>query len=355
MRRTVRRARPLSSCGLALSVLLAQMAGVALAQTGTAVPSVEIRVAGVQPWAGTAATEQQPGLDATYFLRITNIGDADGSFLVLGDHGGSTFAVRYLEGGAGDERITGDVTDGSFVLEGLRPGSSRTLRLRVKVDGAASIDRTGDWSVEVSADDPATADAVTAELRTVTRAFARAAGVTLRVPAESAAITFHESLFGSAAALRPIGTLLRNANPAFDPPPDAPGPGYIVMESRERPTPPTSGSDDVVAANEPILAPVSGTVIRVTSYELYCEWSDVRVAIRPDDAPERTVQVFHLVDPRVRRGDHVVVSHTVLGRARLFTFRSQTQDYGRGGRHVHLEIERDGSAPLPGCGGQAIP
>jgi len=51
----------------------------------------------------------------------------------------------------------------------------------------------------------------------------------------------------------------------------------------------------------------------------------------------------------------VLVSHTVLGRARLFPFRSQTQDYGLDGRHVHLEIERDGSAPLPGCDGEAIP
>jgi hypothetical protein len=96
-------------------------------------------------------------------------------------------------------------------------------------------------------------------------------------------------------------------------------------------------------------------VILVTSYRLYCEWADVRIVIRPDDAPGRTVQVFHVIGPRVRRGDHVLVSHTVLGRARLFPFRSQTQGYGLGGRHVHLEIERDGTAPLPGCDGEAVP
>jgi len=50
----------------------------------------------------------------------------------------------------------------------------------------------------------------------------------------------------------------------------------------------------------------------------------------------------------------VVVPHTVIGRARLFPFRTQTQDYGLGARHVHLEIERDGSAPLPGCGSAAL-
>jgi hypothetical protein len=229
------------------------------------------------------------------------------------------------------------------------------LRLYARVGAEAPIDVTGTWDVGVAAaSDPAASDSATASIRTVTMAFARAAGITLRVPAEDATIAFHESLFGSAAALRPQGTLIRNAHPGFDPPPDGPGPRYVVMDSRGRGTPPTSGSDDVVDADEPILAPVTGTVIRVTTYRLYCSWSDVRVAIRPDEAPERTVQVFHLVDPRVRRGDRVLVSHTVLGRARLFPFVSQTQRYGLGGRHVHLEVERDGSAPLPGCGGAAM-
>ena len=356
MRPTVRRARLLPPCGLALILLVIGTVEVAVAQPGAAIPSIDIRLAGVDTGRDRATAEQQPALESTFFLRITNAGETAGSFAVQGDHGGSLFAVRYLEGGARDERITGDVVDGTFVLEDVLPGASRILRLRVKVDGAAAIDRTGDWAVEVaSTEDPTATDTATAEVRTVAKAFARAAGVTLRVPAEVASITFHESLFGSAAALRPLGTLLRNANPVFDPPPDGPGPGYVVMDSRGRPTPPTSGSDDVVPANEPILAPVSGTVIRVTSYELYCEWADIRVAIRPDEAPHRTVQIFHLVDLQVRRGDHVLVSHTVLGHARLFPFRSQTQDYGLGGRHVHLEIERDGNAPLPGCGGEATP
>ncbi|HET7236577.1 MAG TPA: hypothetical protein VFK59_09115 [Actinomycetota bacterium] len=353
----MRRARLLPSCGLALAISLVGIADVAVAQTGSAPPPrIEIRPAGSEAWAEEAAGEQQPGLGSTFFLRITNDGAAAASFTVSGDPGRGAFAVRYLHGGAGDERITGDVVDGTFVLEDLGPGSSRMLRLQVRVARGAPIDVTAAWDVKVAAaTDPTSTDSATAAVRTVTKAFGRAAGVTLRVPAEDATITFHESLFGSAAALRPVGTLLRNANPRFDPPPDGPGPGYVVMDSRGRSTHPTSGSDDVVDADEPILAPVSGTVIRVTSYHLYCQWADIRIAIRPDDAPERTVQIFHVISPRVRRGDHVVVSHTVLGRARLFPFRSQTQEYGLDGRHVHLEIERDGSAPLPGCGGTAVP
>jgi hypothetical protein len=351
---TVRRIGLPAAIGSALLLVLGVPA--AEGRVGDATPSVEIRLAADDAWDHRAASEQQPALDVTFFVRVTNRGEDLGTFSVRGDHGGGAFAVRYLGGGAGDERITGEVVEGSFLMEDVPPGATRTLRLRVRVDPSARLDRTGGWTIDVASTlDPSTTDRVNAEVRTVAQAFARAAGVTLRAPAASASITFHESPFGSAAALRPLGTLLRNANPAFDPPPDRPGPGYVVMDSRGRATPPTSGSDDVVAEREPILAPVSGTVIRVTAYDLYCEWSDVRVAIRPDDAPERTVQVFHLVDPKVRRGDHVLVSRTVLGRARAFPFRSQTQDYGLGGRHVHLEIERDGSAPLPGCGGRALP
>ncbi len=347
---TVSRARGHRLAAACTFAILLVLAGAPSASAGgSAVPRASIRSAREERFARSASAEQQARLRRTFFVRVENTGNAPGSFVVDGDHGGAVFTVRYLEGGSGDDRITGRVVRGTYVFEDVPPGATRTLRIRVAVERRAPIDRTGSWRLTVSSS--GRTDAVRATVRTVTAAFARAAGVTLRVPArEALGITFHESLFGAAAALRPIGRLLRNANPAYDPPPNRLGPGYIVMDSRNRGTPPTSGSDDVLARSEPVLAPVTGTVIRVTSYRLYCEWRDVRVAIRPADAPRRTVQIFHVVDPRVDRGDHVRVSHTVIGRARLFPFRSQTQDHGLGGRHVHLEIEGDGSTPLPGCG-----
>ena len=319
---------------------------------GSAVPDVSIRPADSQRFVERSTAEQQEGLDVTFFVRIENTGNATGSFLIDGDHGGAVFTVRYLAGGTGDDRITERVVEGTYLIEHIPAGETRTLQIQVIVDRRAPIDRTGTWRLRVSAEGaPEDADVVRASVRSVTQAFARAGGVVLRVPAASwLGITYHESLFGSAAALRPIGHLLENDNASFDPPRDTIGPGYIVMESRDRGTPASSSSDDVLDRTEPVLAPVTGKVIRVTSYDLYCEWNDVRVAIRPSDAPERTVQIFHVVDPQVARGDHVVVSRTVIGRTRLFPFRSQTEDYGLSARHVHLEIELDGSAPLPGCG-----
>ena len=44
------------------------------------------------------------------------------------------------------------------------------------------------------------------------------------------------------------------------------------------------------------------------------------------------------------------MARSPIGGDRLFPFRSQTEDHGVGARHVHVEIERDGSMPLPGCG-----
>lgn len=351
-----RLARKILTCSAGFAVLAGGIPAASAGQ-GSAVPDVSIRPAGVQRFVERSTAEQQGGLDVTFFVRVENTGNATGSFLVDGDHGGAVFTVRYLAGGTGGDRITERVVDGTYLIEHVPAGETRTLRIRVSVDPGAPIDRTGSWRLWVSTEGASEdADVVRAIVRAVTPAFARAAGVVLRVPAASwLGVTYHESLFGSAAALRPIGHVLENDNASFDPPPNTVGPGYIVMESRERGTPATSSSDDAFERTEPVLAPVTGKVIRVTRYDLYCEWNDVRVAIRPSEAPERTVQMFHVVDPQVSRGDHVVVSRTVIGRARLFPFRSQTQAYGLSGRHVHLEIERDGSAPLPGCGVSARP
>lgn len=339
--------------GAALGALLLGAVPAAGAGEGSAVPDVSVRLDGERGFAASAGDEQQPAKETTFRVRVRNGGDATGSFVLDGERGGAAFAVRYLEGATGDDRITERVVEGTYVLEDVGVGETRRLRIVVRVRADAPIDRTGSWTLLASS--PTADDEVAVEVRSVTSVYARGAGVTLRVPAATwLGIAFHESLFGQAAALRPVGRLQRNAHPAYDPPPNTAGPGYMVMDPRGRGTPPTSASDDVLPRGEPVLAPVTGRVIRVTPYRLYCRWDDVRVAIRPEDAPERTVQVFHLVAPSVERGDRVVVSHTVLGRARRFPFRSQVQDFGLPGRHVHLEVERDGSAPLPGCG-RAMP
>lgn len=125
----------------------------------------------------------------------------------------------YLAGGTGHDRITQAVVAGTYLIENVPAGGRRTLRLRVVVDDRGAIDRTGSWRLRVSTESGAgSAGGARAFVRSVTPAFARAAGVRLRLPATSVlGVAFHESPFGRAAALRPIGRLIRNANPAFDP------------------------------------------------------------------------------------------------------------------------------------------
>lgn len=300
----------------------------------------------------TVAEQVGRGEQAAFTVRVVNDGiEPDDVVLTgTGDRGGTS--VRYLADG---DDVTEQVVAGTFELRGLAPGEAATLRVLVSVSAEAMIGADRAWTISgASLAEPEAVDAVRAEVRVVWRPvpFAKALGVTLVEPgSEILAVAYHESLFGSAAAMRPLGTVLVNANPQkFDPPPSTPGPGYIVMDSRGRPTPATSGADIVMRATTPARSPVTGRVMSVTPYRLYCSYPDVRVMIRPVDAPTRSVMVVHLLGVRVGRGDRVEAGRTVLGRPRPFPFPYDTDDYVAGGHpHVHVEIERDGSSPLPGC------
>ena len=103
------------SCSLAIAVL-AGGAPSAFAGQGSAVPDASIRPAGVPRFVERSAGEQQAGLGVTFFVRVENAGNATGSFLVEGDHGGAVFTVRYLAGGTGEKRITERVIDGTYLI-----------------------------------------------------------------------------------------------------------------------------------------------------------------------------------------------------------------------------------------------
>src|SRR6185295_10951634 len=107
------------------------------------------RPAGAQRFVERSAGEQQAGLGVTFFVRVENTGNATGSFLVEGDHGGAVLTVRYLSGGMGEHRITERVVDGTYLIENVPVGETRTLRIRVSVEPQAPIDRTGSWRLLV--------------------------------------------------------------------------------------------------------------------------------------------------------------------------------------------------------------
>ena len=184
-------------------------------------------------------------------------------------------------------------------------------------------------------------------------AFAHAGGVTLYLPAEDpVAIVYHEAAFHDALALHPLGHIVHNYNKwKFDSPKHrTPGPNYMVASSRGRDTPATSAADVVLRHTTPFRSPVTGRVVEVRPYHLYCRYPDLEVKIRPAGETGHSVVMIHLRGLRVRPGDEVFATLSVIGFARVFPFRSQVDDYVLGGNpHVHIEITRPSQARRPTC------
>jgi hypothetical protein len=183
-------------------------------------------------------------------------------------------------------------------------------------------------------------------------AFATVRGVPLYLPAEHpVAIAYHEAALDLALELHPLGHVIHNYNRfKFRSAGRTVGPGYIVMSSRGRSSPATSAVDVVLHPGSPFRAPVSGRVVGVRSYRLYCRYRDLRVAIAPASNSDLRVVAIHLRNLRVRRGDRVFATLSVIGRPRVFPFRSQVDDYLHGGNpHVHIEVEKPSPTPVPRC------
>lgn len=181
---------------------------------------------------------------------------------------------------------------------------------------------------------------------------ARAKRLDILVPARRVvALAYHESLFSTAVALVPAGRPKLVDNGAFAPPKRRTRhPRSIVMASRGRGTAVTSAVDVVLRAGTPVLAPVSGVVIDTSPYRLYCRRVDRRVIIKPLGAPRMRVVVFHVRQVRVRPGDEVTAGRTRVGKPRDFGLTAQYDAYVRGHHpHVHVEVERRPTRPLPGC------
>jgi hypothetical protein len=165
------------------------------------------------------------------------------------------------------------------------------------------------------------------------------------------AVTYHEASFHNALTLHPLGHPVRNANRyKFDAPPRSDGPDYMVMSSRGRDTPATSAADVVLKADTPVRSLVTGRVVSVDEYHLYCRYQDFRVAVRPDGGTHLLVVMIHVRGIRVQPGDRVFATLSVIGYPRQFPFRSQVDDYVRGGNpHVHIEIARPHKARREAC------
>lgn len=143
---------------------------------------------------------------------------------------------------------------------------------------------------------------------------------------------YHQSLFGTAIGMRPLVP-------------------HVVMGSRGRGTGSATAADVVVGSRARVRAPVTGRVVSVKRYLLYCERPDWKVVVRPSSDPGLRVLVLHLGRPTVSAGDVVTAGVSRIGRARPNDWAdSQANRYFPSRYpHVHVEVERGGASPTPGC------
>jgi len=143
---------------------------------------------------------------------------------------------------------------------------------------------------------------------------------------------YHESLFRTAIGMRPLAP-------------------HRVMASRGRGTGATTAVDIVVSPRSRIRSPVTGLVVAVERYLLYCRARDWKVVLAARSHPRLRVLVLHMARPTVREGDEVQAGSTLLGRAaRNDQPRAQANRYFPDGYpHIHIEVERNRASPIPGC------
>ncbi len=143
---------------------------------------------------------------------------------------------------------------------------------------------------------------------------------------------FHQSLFGTAIGMRPHLP-------------------HRIMASRGRGTGATTAVDVVVPSRARIRSPVTGSVVAVRRYLLYCRDPDWKVVLAPRSHPRLRVLVLHMARPAVREGHEVLAGITPLGRAARNDLPSAQANRYFPDRypHVHVEVENDRASPTPGC------
>lgn len=223
----------------------------------------------------------------------------------------------------------------------------------LRSDSAAPPDEPGVAAATANPSRDGSATATTASDRAVdaTPLLARYDDVAVHLPSASPIVVgFHEAATVSALSVVPVGHLVEDRNTTrTDLPPDEDGADYLILTSRGRSAGPTSAMDVVLAHDDPVLAPATGTVTDVRSYLLYGAHQDLRIEIVPEGRPDLRIVAIHLDGAEVAIGDTVVGGVTPIATtARRFPFGSHIDRETEPERlpHVHLEFQpADGARP----------
>ena len=129
---------------------------------------------------------------------------------------------------------------------------------------------------------------------------------------------------------------------------------WTTLASRGRGTGSRTAADIVTRVDEPVMAPIDGTVIRAGSYTLYCDHTDNFVVIKPSGRPGWELKIFHFSGLQVGVGDEVIASDTMIGTGgRILPFVSQVDEFTAepSNPHVHLEVIDTSIPDRPSSGG----
>lgn len=153
------------------------------------------------------------------------------------------------------------------------------------------------------------------------------------------AIGFHQSGNDGAQPQNPVPGLAARAG---------------LLDQRGRDTDRAGASDVVVDPSREIRSPVTGTVLRASSYTLYCRHVDEFLVIEPDARPGWEVKVLHVQGLSAVRGQRVQAGVTVVAAgARALPFASQVDEFtgDPSWPHVHIEVVDPSVPDRPGNGG----
>lgn len=164
-------------------------------------------------------------------------------------------------------------------------------------------------------------------------------------------VAFHEASNFKAFSLQPIGHLIRNDNYyKTDVPLDSQEllPNYFIMETRGEFQTATSAADIAMREGTPVRSPVDGVVTKIKHIIIYEAYDDLQLEIMPAGHPDLRVAFLHLDQLRVKEGDSVRQSKTVLGVARDFrsAFHSEIDDYVKP-VYPHVQIQLNKYIPEP--------
>jgi len=118
--------------------------------------------------------------------------------------------------------------------------------------------------------------------------------------------------------------------------------GSVLRMWRPRPGKPDTAADVGGRPGTVVIAPVSGTVVKIKAYKLYGKWDDYEIHIRPEGYPKLDLVMVHVNDLTITVGDEVEAGVTPIAHIRKLSDKvsHQLRDYvkGGGGDHVHVQI-----------------